>query len=116
MAALDRDHQVQALAARGAREALQADLPQALAQLVRRLDHAGEGQPFGRVEVEDQAVRALGPVGAGAVRVQLDGAELDQRHQAPGVVDGQVGLLAVPPGSRRRWRTEGGMPAARWRW
>ena len=116
MAALDRHHQVQALAAGGAREALQTELPQPLPQLVRRRDHPRERQALGRVEVEHQPVRALGPVGAGAVRVQLDGAELDQGQQALGVVDGEDTApcrRGRPPGTVR---IAAGMPAARWRW
>ena len=78
VAPLDRHHQVQALAAGGAREALQTKLSQPLPQLVRRRDDTRERQALGRVEVEREPVRALRPVGAGTVRVQLDSAELDQ--------------------------------------
>jgi hypothetical protein len=81
---------VEALAARGLDEALEAEVAEPLAQLERGERDVVPAKPDVRIEVEHHQIRALGLVGVRAPGVDLERAELRERDQAGHVVDRHV--------------------------
>ena len=70
------------LATRGLQEGRKAKVRQAIAQLVRRLDHSGEGKALIRVKIEHEATGQGGVARHAVPGVELDGGGLgcgDQR-------------------------------------
>jgi hypothetical protein len=93
---------VQALAARGLHEALEAELLEPRADAARRVHHPLPGNGGIGVEVEHQAVRLLQPLGHGVPGVDLEDTELDEADEARKVVDHEVladllGFLDLDP-------------------
>src|SRR3546814_9590435 len=76
-----RNDDVQSLAARCLKEALQAQLIETVVQFLRRRDDPFKRDRRIRIEIEDEPVGMLDVVGPGAQGVQLEQAELDQRNE-----------------------------------
>ncbi len=97
---LDRDDHVQALAAGGLDEADEPELGERAAHVARRCDHLGEAEALARIEVEDDAVRPLGPVDARAPGMHLQDAHLHQGDEPFGVLDEEIGAGLLEAGDR----------------
>ncbi len=85
---------MQTLAAGRFQEGLQAELVHARPDLLDRLDDVSPGDARIGVEVEDDLVRQVRPIGLAAPWMQLDDAPLDEGDQAMGVLDHQIVFIA----------------------
>jgi len=82
MTARQRHQQMQALAAAGFHEALQAQLVQQRFHQLRTFDHRAPRQIGVRIEVEHHVVGPVEQVGGGASHMQFDDAHLRRAGQA----------------------------------